>query len=658
MRMKKLGVVLLGGVLAAAFAGSAQAAYAGTLTLGNVSAGNVTLKVGQTYNIGASSDTKGKISYSSTKSSVVSVSSKGKLKAKKPGKAAVGIKLKDSDGTTRKYIDVKVVKKSQFKKVKGVTVGLTQKRAGVGATVTASAVFNPSKPSNKNVKFSSSNKKVATVNADGKIKCFAKGTTTITVKSIDGGKKGSAKLTVGDLEANKASDFTYEVGTYLLDGAIKNGKAPSTGTWEDGETIYTATAQYGSYLKGDLEASYHGVGGDSGAYGPFKALLCGEGVYITGVKSSAKGYMVIPDSIDGKPVVCVSLNKTRKATGFNFSLCNSLKAVAFGDSDSCACMDSIDFGSSNLTVQSFELAYNGVDQMLDLTPLTDLRALSFNRTNGVHDGWAEDTDVLEYYYEEFVGFSWLNLVDKANLKEVVVYGDGYNNNNFAISNVPNLEVLNISANSFGSFDTLQFPALREFTCDNNLGIKALDVSKNEKLEVLNCNETDSLSSIDLGGNPELRKLALSCNKLTKLDLSANPKLEELWCSWNMLTELDLSTNSKLEKLQCSSNKISNLNVSDCTALKSIDCGTNRIASLDLSSMNQLQTIEADESGLVSLTIPINGALESISATDCKFDSRSFDAIVSWAIQPGHYASIDGFEDEYDDDSDYWVEDDE
>ena len=75
-------------------------------------------------------------------------------------------------------------------------------------------------------------------------------------------------------------------------------------------------------------------------------------------------------------------------------------------------------------------------------------------------------------------------------------------------------------------------------------------------------------------------------------------------------------------------------------------------------MNQLQTIEADESGLVSLTIPINGALESISATDCKFDSRSFDAIVSWAIQPGHYASIDGFEDEYDDDSDYWVEDDE
>lgn len=619
---RALALLTLTGFMATALAlGGAQTALADTISLGNVNTGKVTMKVGQSYGMGAVFEKASKKSFKSSNTSVVTVSSSGKLKAKKTGSATVTASCTSAGSKYSKQVKVKVVTASAYKSVKSVKLKLSQSSACVGATIATNVTFSPTGASNKNVKYTSSKPSVASIDASGTIKCLAAGTSTITVKSINGSKKSTAKLTVTELKANPASDFTYETGTYILDDTVKTGTFPGIGTWVDGDTKYSATARYGSVLKGDSEGYY--------GSGPFTAVDCGEGIYITAVKSSASGYVVVPDTIDGKPVVCVALSKVRNATGFNFSLCTQLKAVSFCDLDSSKCLNSIDFGSGNATVQSFELAYNGVDQLLDLTALTDLHALIFNRANGIHNGWTGVGGSLEYYYEEFVGFSHLTLSNKPSLKEFVAYGCGYNSDNLTLKNLPNLEILDISCNLYTSFDTSQFPRLRRLSCGANENLAALDLAQNPALEYLDCAEC-SLSS---------------------LDLSANPELKELRAGWNKLKSLDLSKNEKLQVLWCTGNSISSLLISNCTALQSLECNDNKIKSLDLSAMNDLTSLQADDNPLASLIIPTGGKLNDLSATGCDLDSSSFSMIVSWASQPGHYASIDGFDDEYDDEDD-------
>lgn len=637
---------------AALVLGAAQCAEAATIELGNVNTGSVTLKVGQSYGMGATFTKASKKAFKSSNSAVVAVSGSGTLKAKKTGKAVVTVSCTSSGAKYSKQVEVKVVSPSAYKKVSSVKLKLSQSKACVGATVAAKLTFSPSGASNKNVKFSSSKPSVASVDNSGAVKCRAVGTATITAKTVEGAKKASAKLTVTALKANPASDFTYQYGSYLLEDKVKSGTFPGVGTWVDGDTLYAATAQYGPVLKGYSEsidsedADNYIYNGTSGSHGPFTATDCGEGIYITGVKSSAKGYVVVPDTIDGKPVVCVALGKPRNATGLNFSLCTQLKAVSLNDSETFARYESIDFGPSNSSVLSFELAYNSVSQVLDLSPLTDLRALVFNRC-GVYSGWIEDTDVLEYYSEDCVGFSHLTIKDKPKLKELMVYGGSYSSKNLTLSNLPNLEILDISYNKYSTFDTSVFPKLRKFTCEANLDLTSLKLTQNSALEYLNCAECP-LSSLDLSANSQLAELYANNDNFKTLDVSRNTQLQVLHCPGNKITGLDLSHCSQLRDLWCDSNKISHLDLQACSELTKLSCGENKISSLDLSSLNKLVSIKASDNPLVSLAIPTGGKLTDLIAESCNLDSNSFSAIVDWAEQPGHYACIDGFEDDYDD----------
>ena len=68
----------------------------------------------------------------------------------------------------------------------------------------------------------------------------------------------------------------------------------------------------------------------------------------------------------------------------------------------------------------------------------------------------------------------------------------------------------------------------------------------------------------------------------------------------------------------------------------------------MSSLNKLVSIKASDNPLVSLAIPTGGKLTDLIAESCNLDSHSCSAIVDWAEQPVHYACIDGFEDDYDD----------
>lgn len=139
-----------------------------------------------------------KLRYRSSKSSVVSVSKKGKLKAKKKGKATITVQ--SVSGNKKAKVKVTVVK--SLKKVKKVTlntkkmtlyIGGTQKEAQAALT----AKVSPKKATVKKVVYKASNKNIVSVSKKGVVTAKKEGKTKITVYAADGwGKKAVCEVTV------------------------------------------------------------------------------------------------------------------------------------------------------------------------------------------------------------------------------------------------------------------------------------------------------------------------------------------------------------------------------------------------------------------------------------------------------------------------------
>jgi uncharacterized protein YjdB len=81
-------------------------------------------------------------------------------------------------------------------KVKSVKLNTTSTTLKVKKTYQLKATLNPTNATNKNVTWKSSNTKVATVDANGKVTAKAAGTATITVTTKDGSKTATCKITV------------------------------------------------------------------------------------------------------------------------------------------------------------------------------------------------------------------------------------------------------------------------------------------------------------------------------------------------------------------------------------------------------------------------------------------------------------------------------
>ena len=99
-------------------------------------------------------------------------------------------------------------KDTETKEVKVSKITLNKTQAGMkkGETLTLKAVVAPEKATNKGIKWSSSNTKVAAVDKNGKVKALQNGTATIKATAKDGsGVSASCKITVG-------YKITYKLG--------------------------------------------------------------------------------------------------------------------------------------------------------------------------------------------------------------------------------------------------------------------------------------------------------------------------------------------------------------------------------------------------------------------------------------------------------------
>lgn len=134
------------------------------------------------------------VKWKTSNKSVATVSSLGKVTAKKKGTAKIMAVARDGSG--RKAVcKIKVTKK--ITKIKKISLSASAKKAEPGTTVKIKTVLKPAKPTLKTLKWESSDPKTASVDQKGVVKTYTEGTVKITAKAQDGsGKKAVYTLKI------------------------------------------------------------------------------------------------------------------------------------------------------------------------------------------------------------------------------------------------------------------------------------------------------------------------------------------------------------------------------------------------------------------------------------------------------------------------------
>ena len=160
-----------------------------------------------------------------------------------------------------------------------------------------------------------------------------------------------------------------------------------------------------------------------------------------------------------------------------------------------------------------------------------------------------------------------------------------------------------------------FEDLEKLDC-HGIGLTTLNVSKNFKLEELNCSDNQLKDYLYILSY-RLKKLNCSNNKLTSMNLGILPglNLEEVDCSNNNITNIVMWSVGELVKFDCSNNALMSLDVSQCSKLQQLNCAGNQLMELDVSSQTQLTELDCHNNKLTELNVKQNGSLTSLICND-------------------------------------------
>ncbi len=194
---------------------------------------NLTMKVGNTSTLVATlspiNATNKKVSWSSSDSSVVEVSSTGMLTAKKEGTAQITVTT--NDGSHTATASVTVIKNEQQKNIAVQSVSLNTQNLTmqVGQNSTLVATLNPTNATNREVSWSSSDSSIVEVSSTGVLTAKREGTAQITVTTNDGSHTATANITV--IKKTNSPDDIYTDGTDKGNGdpTKLTGTIPQTG---------------------------------------------------------------------------------------------------------------------------------------------------------------------------------------------------------------------------------------------------------------------------------------------------------------------------------------------------------------------------------------------------------------------------------------------
>ncbi len=289
------------------------------------------------------------VTWASSNTKVATVNSSGKVTAVGVGTANITVKTKDKGKTAVCKVTVTPVK------VTSITLAKTA-LVYPGKSVTLKATVNPSNAANKNVKWTSSNSNIATVDTKGVVRGIKSGTVNITCTAQDGSKKYAVcKVTVGvpvtkvKITTTETSSNAWYVGkTGKLTATVEPSNATEKGiTWKSSNTKLATVDANGNvkivkYDTGWLATNKVTITATSksGASAEFKLTVIKNKVAVTGMNFTTsannniwlvgKQYQlvanVVPENASNTGIVYTSSN-TKIAT---VDAKGVLKAIAPG----------------------------------------------------------------------------------------------------------------------------------------------------------------------------------------------------------------------------------------------------------------------------------------------------------------------------------------
>ena len=162
---------------------------------------SVELKINESLGLKASispADATNKdVTWTSSDEKIAKVDANGKVTAVGVGKATITVTTKD--GNFKATCDITVKNEEvQVVKVIGVSLDKTSVELKINESLGLKASISPADATNKDVTWTSSDEKIAKVDANGKVIAVGAGKVTITVTTKDGGFKATCEVIVKD----------------------------------------------------------------------------------------------------------------------------------------------------------------------------------------------------------------------------------------------------------------------------------------------------------------------------------------------------------------------------------------------------------------------------------------------------------------------------
>lgn len=157
-----------------------------------------------------SNATNKRVTWKSSNTSIVTVDDQGNVTGVKPGSATITVISNDGGHVST----CKVTVESISKKVESISLDKKEANMKPDEKITLHATINPSYAENKNVKWESSDKSIATVK-DGEVTAISPGKAEIKVTTEDGNKEAICVISVASLPIKSISFASEEQNVFV-----------------------------------------------------------------------------------------------------------------------------------------------------------------------------------------------------------------------------------------------------------------------------------------------------------------------------------------------------------------------------------------------------------------------------------------------------------
>ena len=255
------------------------------------------------------------VTWTSSNTSVATVSALGVVTAKATGNATITATSQE-DGTKSGTCTVTVTDSTVH--VSSVSLNKASTTITKGDNETLVATVSPNNATNKSVTWSSSNTSAATVNSGGVVSVPSGATTgataTITVRTVDGSYTATCTVTVGEKTAtgeyqlvNSISDLSVGSSYLIANGTSGTVKTMAVTNNTNNRPTTELTVSNNKLTRGSTALSVT-LGGESGAWTFVTENYAGTAGYLNATSTTNSNYLQVKSSLDNYAYFSISFS--------------------------------------------------------------------------------------------------------------------------------------------------------------------------------------------------------------------------------------------------------------------------------------------------------------------------------------------------------------